>query len=152
MLHNSISIYISTVSNPEVKPHFWDHNLLKEVLWDLIFQLFHFAKCQEISFFSPHHILEDRWTHAFMLVHFQNQNVYTFIAKSLEDKDKWMAAIHLAMDNAYPNQRLSSTHEAVMHTFESSDTSCAYCGKLLKGLFYQGKYYVKSGQFLLLVL
>ena len=73
-----------------------------------------------------------------MLVHFQNQNVYTFIARSLEDKDKWIAAIIEAMDNAYPNQRLSSTHEAVMHTFENPDTSCAYCGKLLKGLFYQG--------------
>ena len=96
------------------------------------------SNINKIIFFSPHHILEDRWTHAFMLVHFQNQNVYTFIARSLEDKDKWMAAIVEAMDNAYPNQRLSSTHEAVMHTFESSDTSCAYCGKLLKGLFYQG--------------
>ena len=59
-------------------------------------------------------------------------------SRSLEDKDKWMSAIGEAMDNAFPNQRFASTHEAVMHTFESSDTSCAYCHKLLKGLFYQG--------------
>ena len=26
-----------------------------------------------------------------------------------------------------------------MHTFEAPNTNCAYCGKLLKGLFYQGK-------------
>ena len=25
-----------------------------------------------------------------------------------------------------------------MHTFENADTICAHCGKLLKGLFYQG--------------
>ena len=45
---------------------------------------------------SIHHVLEDhnaRWTHAFMLVHVQNLNVYTFIARSLEDKDKWISAI-----------------------------------------------------------
>ena len=50
------------------------------------------------DFFSSsiHHVLEDhnaRWTHAFMLVHVQNLNVYTFIARSLEDKDKWISAI-----------------------------------------------------------
>ena len=28
-----------------------------------------------------------------MLVHVQNLNVYTFIARSLEDKDKWISAI-----------------------------------------------------------
>merc|ERR1712141_507337 len=74
-----------------------------------------------------------------MLVHVQNLNVYTFIARSLEDKDKWISAIGEAIDNAFPNQRHDSTHEAVMHTFEAPNTNCAYCGKLLKGLFYQGK-------------
>ena len=86
-------------------------------------------------------MLEDshnRWTHAFMLVHIQNLNVFTFFAKTLEDKDKWMSAIKTAMENVYPNQRLASTHEAVMHTFDVPDTNCAHCGKLLKGLFYQG--------------
>ena len=73
-----------------------------------------------------------------MLVHVQNINVYTFFAKTLEDKDKWMTAIKTAMDNCFPNQRLASTHEAVMHTFDVPDTTCAHCGKLLKGLFYQG--------------
>ena len=83
--------------------------------------------------------LEDRWSHAFMLVHVQNLNVYTFFARSLEAKEKWIASIKQAMDNAFPNQRLASTHEAVMHTFQNADTSCAHCGKLLKGLFYQGE-------------
>lgn len=73
-----------------------------------------------------------------MLVHVQNLNVFTLFARTLEDKDKWIAAIRQAMDNAYPNQRLASTHEAVMHSFENPDTACAHCGKLLKGLFYQG--------------
>ena len=82
--------------------------------------------------------LEDRWSHAFMLVHVQNLNVFKFYARTLEDKDKWISAIEQAKDNAYPNQRLASTHEAVMHTFENPDTICAHCRKLLKGLFYQG--------------
>lgn len=73
-----------------------------------------------------------------MLVHIQNLNVYTFFAKTLEDKDKWMTAIKTAKDNVFPNQRLASTHEAVMYTFDAPDTICAHCGKLLKGLFYQG--------------
>ena len=93
------------------------------------------------SFFRFNSILEDgnnRWTHAFMLVHIQNLNVYTFFAKTLEDKDKWMTAIKTAKDNVFPNQRLASTHEAVMYTFDAPDTICAHCGKLLKGLFYQG--------------
>lgn len=84
-------------------------------------------------------VLDDhRWSYAFMLVHVQNLNVFTFFARTLEDKDKWITAIRQAMDNAFPNQRLASTHEAVMHTFQNADTECAHCGRLLKGLFYQG--------------
>ena len=61
--------------------------LKRQVLCKIIYDFF---------YSSIQHVLEDhnaRWTHAFMLVHVQNLNVYTFIARSLEDKDKWISAI-----------------------------------------------------------
>ena len=125
---------------------FWEifKHCEKVVTWSVVTCVFLSLRIGYIhvpSLFRFNSILEDgsnRWTHAFMLVHVQNINVYTFFAKTLEDKDKWMTAIKTAMDNCFPNQRLASTHEAVMHTFDAPDTTCAHCGKLLKGLFYQG--------------
>ena len=98
-------------------------------------------KLQEESGFNMDHDIHEnhRWSHAFMLVHVQNVNVFTFFARTLEEKDKWMSAIRQAKDNVFPNQRQASTHEAVMHTFETAETTCSHCGKLLKGLFYQGR-------------
>ena len=50
---------------------------------------------------------------------------------------KWITAINEALNNASPIQRMGSTHDPVMHTFEKPK-HCAACHKLLKGLFYQG--------------
>jgi hypothetical protein len=50
---------------------------------------------------------------------------------------KWITAINEALNNASPIQRMGSTHDPVMHTFEKPK-HCGSCQKLLKGLFYQG--------------
>ena len=50
---------------------------------------------------------------------------------------KWITAINEALNNASPIQRIGSTHDPVMHTFEKPK-HCGSCHKLLKGLFYQG--------------
>lgn len=50
---------------------------------------------------------------------------------------KWISAINEALNNATPIQRMGSTHDPVLHTFEKPK-HCASCHKLLKGLFYQG--------------
>ena len=64
----------------------------------------------------------------------QNVNAYTLVAKTDDDKRKWMTAIQEALHNVYPTPRYS--HDVSMCTFEEP-TACQFCSKLLKGLFYQ---------------
>lgn len=89
-----------------------------------------------------------RWSHSFILGHVDQANAYTMYAKTEDDKNKWIAAINEALNNIFPvtfNVRRSlgaggghsGHHEVIMYTFERP-TSCAYCHKMLKGLFYQG--------------
>ena len=67
-----------------------------------------------------------------MLVHKENLNAYTMLARTEDDKNKWIEAIKVAYDNEVPPQSLTSTHEPVMVTLDKP-TSCQYCHKLLKG-------------------
>lgn len=83
-----------------------------------------------------------RWAYSFMLVHKENLNAYTMLARTEDDKNKWIEAIKVAYDNEVPPQSLTSTHEPVMTTFDKP-TVCSYCNKMLKGLFYQGYQCVK---------
>ena len=80
-----------------------------------------------------------RWAYSFMLVHKENVNAYTMLARTEDEKNKWIEAIKEAYDNEVPPQSFSSTHEPVMTTFDKP-TVCSYCNKMLKGLFYQGNY------------
>ena len=80
-----------------------------------------------------------RWAYSFMLVHKENLNAYTMLARTEDEKNKWIEAIKEAYDNEVPPQSLSSTHMPVMTTFDKP-TVCSYCNKMLKGLFYQGIY------------
>ncbi len=80
---------------------------------------------------------DSRWAHPFLLVHVENTVAYTLFARTEEDKNKWVGAVKEALNNVLPPQRLTSTHEALMFTFEQP-RSCDYCHRLLKGLFYQG--------------
>ena len=74
-----------------------------------------------------------RWAHSFMLVHKENTHAYTLLARTEDEKNKWIDAINEAYDNEVPAQSLTSPHEPVMVTFDKP-TSCQYCHKLLKGL------------------
>jgi hypothetical protein len=78
-----------------------------------------------------------RWTHSFMLVHAQELNALTLFARTEEDKRKWVAAIREALATVVPPQKVASTHQPAMCTFETP-TACDHCHKLLKGLFFQG--------------
>ena len=80
---------------------------------------------------------DTRWAYSFNLVHKKESNVYTMLARTEDEKNKWIAAINEAHDNEVPPQSFTSTHEPVMTTFEKP-TTCSYCNKMLKGLFYQG--------------
>jgi len=80
---------------------------------------------------------DTRWAYSFLLVHKENLHAYTLFARTEERKREWIEAFSEAMDNVVPDQRYRSTHDAVMHTF-IKPTSCSYCYKLLKGLFFQG--------------
>ena len=81
-----------------------------------------------------------RWAYSFMLVHKENLNAYTMLARTEDEKNKWIEAIREAFDNEVPPQSFTSTHEPVMTTFDKP-TTCSYCNKMLKGLFYQGNYF-----------
>ena len=83
-----------------------------------------------------------RWAYSFMLVHNDNVNAFTMLARTEDEKNKWIEAIKEAYDNEVPPQSLTSTHDPQMTTFDKP-TPCQYCHKLLKGLFYQGYQCVK---------
>lgn len=78
---------------------------------------------------------DGRWAHAFVLAQAENAHAYTLLARTAEDKEKWLGGIREALGNLSAGQR--SSHDAMMHTFEKP-VSCDYCHKLLKGLFFQG--------------
>lgn len=86
-----------------------------------------------------------RWTHAFLLVHVQQQNVYTIFCRTAEDKAKWMDAFREAYASNHLSEELQSNHDLHMRTFERPHT-CDVCFTLLKGLFYQGFQCVKCGR------
>jgi guanine nucleotide exchange factor VAV len=91
--------------------------------------------------------------HAFFLVHQLQHHVFTFFAKSEEQKLHWMSSLRRAMETASPmapgaNQACSLSgsspavsvarvHSYIMATFESP-AHCDHCGRLLKGKFFQG--------------
>jgi len=76
-----------------------------------------------------------KWAHSFLLVHKENLHAYTMYARTENRKRELIDALQEALDNVVPDLQ-RSTHAAAMHTFDKP-TSCAYCHKLLKGLFYQ---------------
>lgn len=76
-----------------------------------------------------------KWAYSFLLVHKENLHAYTMYARTENRKRELIDALQEALDNVVPDLR-RSTHAAAMHTFDKP-TSCAYCHKLLKGLFYQ---------------
>jgi len=80
---------------------------------------------------------DTRYSFSFMLVHKDNLHAYTLFARTEDRKNEWIQALREAFDNVLPDQRFRSTHDAVMHTFDRA-VACAYCYKLLKGIFYQG--------------
>jgi hypothetical protein len=83
-----------------------------------------------------------RWAYSFMLVHKDNLHAYTLFARTEERKREWIEAFADALDNVLPCLNNPSVHGVEMHTFDQPG-SCAYCNKLLKGLFFQG-YLCKS--------
>jgi len=80
---------------------------------------------------------DTKWAYSFLIVHKDNLHAYTMYARTEEKKQEWIEAFSEALDNVLPDLRLRSTHHFAMHNFERP-TSCNYCYKLLKGLFYQG--------------
>ena len=72
-----------------------------------------------------------RWAYSFML---GNQvNAFTMLARTEDEKNKWIEAIKEAYDNEVPPQSLTSTHDPQMTSFDKP-TPCQYCHKLLKAL------------------
>ncbi len=51
-----------------------------------------------------------RWTHAFMLVHKEEHNAYTLLARTADDKQKWMECIREAIGNVNVSEEASNGH------------------------------------------
>lgn len=80
---------------------------------------------------------DSRWVHSFILAHKDLLTAFTMYAKTEEDKNLWVKALKEAYNKTNPSHMYQSTHLPVMHSFDPP-TSCSYCHKLLKGLFFQG--------------
>ncbi|XP_064616127.1 guanine nucleotide exchange factor VAV2-like isoform X2 [Liolophura sinensis] len=81
----------------------------------------------------------DKYVYSFMIVKKNRQMAYTFFAKTDEVRKKWIEAINLALNNGQPVDSKKVGMEFTMHTF-SRPKECDVCGKLLRGVFYQGYY------------
>nr|XP_034300287.1 guanine nucleotide exchange factor VAV2-like isoform X8 [Crassostrea gigas] len=75
----------------------------------------------------------DKWNSSFVMGKKDGSNAFSFFAKTEDMKAKWIDAIKLALENASPPQGINY----VMHTFDQP-TECSVCGKLLRGVFFQG--------------
>lgn len=75
----------------------------------------------------------DKWNSSFIMGKKDGSNAFSFFAKTEDMKAKWIDAIKLALENASPPQGINY----VMHTFDQP-TECSVCGKLLRGVFFQG--------------
>ncbi|XP_056010758.1 proto-oncogene vav-like isoform X33 [Ostrea edulis] len=75
----------------------------------------------------------EKWNSSFIMAKKDGSNAFSFFAKTEDMKAKWIDAIRLALENASPPQGINY----VMHTFEEP-TECTVCGKLLRGVFFQG--------------
>lgn len=75
----------------------------------------------------------DKWNSSFIMAKKDGTNAFSFFAKTEDMKAKWIDAIKLALENATPPQGINY----VMHTFDQP-TECSVCGKLLRGVFFQG--------------
>ncbi|CAL8143746.1 unnamed protein product [Orchesella dallaii] len=82
-------------------------------------------------------IRDPRWSFCWNLVHHKEKNVYTMYAQTEEQKRRWIKAIEDALNNIQPEDCRRTDHHWTMHTFQKG-ANCSYCGKFLKGLFYQG--------------
>ena len=78
-----------------------------------------------------------RWTHSFLLVQHAEKTAFTLFSRTAEEKRKWMEAFRETYDNAHLSKNIDNGHDLHMTNFEKP-TSCSICGRLLKGLFFQG--------------
>ncbi|XP_076436797.1 proto-oncogene vav-like isoform X3 [Babylonia areolata] len=77
------------------------------------------------------------WNYPFIMVRLDNRMAFTFFAKTEEQRQKWVEAIALALDNTQPAAAAGGGRSYVMHTFDKPH-ECDVCGKLLRGIFFQG--------------
>ncbi|XP_052222182.1 guanine nucleotide exchange factor VAV2-like isoform X3 [Dreissena polymorpha] len=75
----------------------------------------------------------DKWNCTFQMVKLDDSMAITFLAKTDDLKNKWIDAINLALDNTQP----AAGKDWIMTTFTEPKT-CDICGKLLRGVFFQG--------------
>lgn len=83
--------------------------------------------------------LKDKYAYNFSLVRSSDRTSYSFFAKTVDLKNRWVDALNKAFDNIRPAvcRNNETNHDFLMHTFEEA-SSCDHCGKLLLGLYYQG--------------
>uniref|UniRef100_A0A8W8MAX7 Guanine nucleotide exchange factor VAV2 n=1 Tax=Magallana gigas TaxID=29159 RepID=A0A8W8MAX7_MAGGI len=75
-----------------------------------------------------------KWNSSFIMRKKGNQiHALSFFAKTENMNAEWIGAVNLALENASPPQGINY----VMHTFDQP-TECSVCGKLLRGIFFQG--------------
>ncbi|GFN82805.1 transposase [Plakobranchus ocellatus] len=75
----------------------------------------------------------EKWNFPFIMAKQDTKLAYTFYAKTADQRDKWKEAVALAFDNSNP----AAGRNYSMYTFDKPK-ECDVCGKLLRGIFYQG--------------
>ncbi|XP_064650133.1 guanine nucleotide exchange factor VAV3-like isoform X3 [Lineus longissimus] len=79
----------------------------------------------------------EKWSHPFLLVEKNQTNVITFLTKTDDQRDAWVCALQMALENNQPPGYRENGHDFVMHTFDKP-TECSICKRLLRGIFFQG--------------
>ncbi|KAK7505039.1 hypothetical protein BaRGS_00003609, partial [Batillaria attramentaria] len=72
----------------------------------------------------------EKWNYPFIMVKHDKRMAFTFFAKTEDQRQKWIEAIALALDNTQP-AAAGGLRNYIMHTFEKPK-ECDVCGKLLR--------------------
>uniref|UniRef100_A0A336LIL2 CSON005630 protein n=1 Tax=Culicoides sonorensis TaxID=179676 RepID=A0A336LIL2_CULSO len=80
---------------------------------------------------------DPRFKYQLLLARKSQSTAFTLYMKTEAERNKWIKALHEALDNLEPPGFRNTDHKFYLFTFERP-ISCWHCSKFLKGLIHQG--------------
>lgn len=85
---------------------------------------------------APTRRRDPRFKYQLILARKSQSTAFTLYMKTEAERNKWIKALHDAMDNLEPPGCRNTDHKFSLYTFDTP-ISCWHCSKFLKGLIHQ---------------